>query len=128
MPSSHSQFMGFVAAYASLWLVFRVKTMSRPNKLIRAILVVALSSAVCESRVHLFYHSRLQVIVGATIGTIFGILWFLILAQSRRLGLVDLILDLKVAQKFYLKDTNIEDALPIEWQQDMLRRQKLKTR
>lgn len=126
MPSSHSQFMGFIAAYACLWLMFRVQTMSKLNKLIRIVFIGAISGAVCLSRVHLFYHSDQQVVVGVTIGLTCGIVWFTLLTQFRRLGLVDWALDLRFVQMLHFKDTNVEDALPIEWQQERLRRQKSK--
>eukprot|EP01012_Entosiphon_sulcatum_P049290 TRINITY_DN67893_c0_g1_i1.p1 TRINITY_DN67893_c0_g1~~TRINITY_DN67893_c0_g1_i1.p1 ORF type:complete len:205 (-),score=21.38 TRINITY_DN67893_c0_g1_i1:146-736(-) len=70
MPSSHSQFMGFTAAYLSLALFEN----RHPRRALAAILLFALAFGVATSRVYLSYHTVPQVCVGLSLGTAAGYL------------------------------------------------------
>jgi dolichyldiphosphatase len=108
MPSAHAQFMSYYATYICLWMIFRVHHFSLRKKLLRGISLVIYSGLVCYSRVHLFYHSGLQVLAGCSIGVAVAIAWFIFVILIRDLGIVDLLLDTYPARWFYLKDTACE--------------------
>ncbi|CBQ68716.1 related to CAX4-required for full levels of dolichol-linked oligosaccharides [Sporisorium reilianum SRZ2] len=82
MPSSHSQFLGFFAAFflAHFWLNrpplvkprSLINTMRRFEHALAMILIASISILTCYSRHHLHYHSPLQIVVGVTIGLVFG--------------------------------------------------------
>lgn len=117
MPSSHSQFMGFFAAYAVLYIKYRIVETDWSLKKARMTLVLATSIAVCVSRVYLTYHTVEQVLVGASLGTAFGALWFITFSQLKSYGFIDWALDLKVSRIFLVKDTVIDQALHDEYLQ-----------
>lgn len=73
MPSSHAQFMGYLAAVAPYFFEFTVFH-RLPRLFTKAIFPVA-SWAVGFSRIYLGYHDLRQVAVGFFIGLAFGLLW-----------------------------------------------------
>ena len=78
MPSSHSQFMFFVSVYMTLFVAFRLKHNSAIFRVPWCLFCLVLAFLVAYGRIYLHYHTWAQVIVGSTIGTITGLLWFLI--------------------------------------------------
>jgi len=82
MPSSHAQFMSFFIVYLSLFLFIRLHHHS--GQLVRhkiwkysVWLTFSVSTIlVFISRVYLLYHTINQVIVGAVVGSINGLVWF----------------------------------------------------
>ncbi|CAL1534310.1 unnamed protein product [Lymnaea stagnalis] len=80
MPSSHSQFMWFFSSYFALFLLLRLyKNHSIIDdlwKYVCAGLGVVCAILVSWSRVYLSYHTISQVLLGAFIGSVLGVLWF----------------------------------------------------
>ncbi|XP_018312274.1 dolichyldiphosphatase 1 [Mycetomoellerius zeteki] len=83
MPSTHAQFMWFFAAYATLFIYFRLNynctITERFWRTIVAIGCIVTALLVTYSRVYLLYHSNTQVVWGALIGITLGSAWFLIM-------------------------------------------------
>ena len=81
MPSNHAQSVGFFASYAVLLLCLECSVNVSPqNCRIRPILIVSfafLAVLVSYSRVHLGYHTALQVSVGLTLGAAVALVFFL---------------------------------------------------
>lgn len=104
MPSSHSQFMWFFATYMFLFLWVRLRHISYTNTVwiwiwktgitgacLVATIVVCVSRFVnfllylisllnilfSNQRIYLQYHTMSQVIIGALLGSVLGVLWFL---------------------------------------------------
>lgn len=106
MPSSHSQFLWFFSIYMLLFVWIRLRHLSNPNTVwmwiwktavsagcVFAALVVSVSrystalhlfykskqtmNVIKLFRVYLMYHTVTQVIIGALLGSILAILWFL---------------------------------------------------
>lgn len=75
MPSNHAQFMGFTAAYITLWAMKQWQV-ARLWRAVAALGVQALATIVIASRVYLLYHSVAQVVVGAAVGCAAGGAWF----------------------------------------------------
>uniref|UniRef100_A0A7S4DF67 Phosphatidic acid phosphatase type 2/haloperoxidase domain-containing protein n=1 Tax=Lotharella globosa TaxID=91324 RepID=A0A7S4DF67_9EUKA len=75
MPSSHSQFMAYLAVYCVLWSYRRVKLDDYLWKILGNAGLCALAALVMYSRVALRYHTVNQVLVGAFVGSIFAIFW-----------------------------------------------------
>ncbi|KAH0947309.1 hypothetical protein HN011_002494 [Eciton burchellii] len=80
MPSTHAQFMWFFAAYATLFIYFRLNynctIFEKFWRMMVAIGCIILAVLVTYSRVYLLYHSNTQVICGALIGIALGSTWF----------------------------------------------------
>lgn len=104
MPSAHSQFMGFFAAYFLCTVVLRVPL----GLSARAVAVAALwcsCGGVAFSRVYLLYHTPLQVAAGVLVGAVFGLVYFVVQLAARDVGLVDWVLQWPVVRAFYVKDS-----------------------
>ncbi|EDV27592.1 uncharacterized protein TRIADDRAFT_53442 [Trichoplax adhaerens] len=81
MPSSHAQFMGFFAVYFILLLNVRAYALSSSDRLWNIAIsaeVAAIAIVVSYSRIYLMYHTTMQVLVGFLLGTLLGVLWFLV--------------------------------------------------
>ncbi|XP_053988345.1 dolichyldiphosphatase 1-like [Hylaeus anthracinus] len=84
MPSTHAQFIWFFAAYITLFICIRLhhnNNSSLSERLWRIILIAAciiIAVLVTYSRVYLLYHTNSQVLFGAFIGIILGVVWFII--------------------------------------------------
>ncbi|XP_012270244.1 dolichyldiphosphatase 1 [Orussus abietinus] len=83
MPSSHSQFIWFFAAYTTLFVCIRLhyNNNSVSERFWRATLIascIVLAVTVSYSRTYLEYHTMAQVLCGAIIGCVFGVTWFAI--------------------------------------------------
>lgn len=72
MPSSHSQFMFFFAAFGTFWLLMRVRTKGRPElpkpwatalKLAASLGMFSVASVVAFSRVYLKVRARLHLLI-----------------------------------------------------------------
>lgn len=82
MPSSHSQFLGFFAAFFLSHFYLNRPQVVKPRTLINAmrrfehilamVLIASISILTCYSRHHLHYHTPLQIIVGLSVGVAFG--------------------------------------------------------
>lgn len=82
MPSSHSQFLGFFAAFFLAHFYLNRPPRLKPRTLINSmrrfehalamVLIAGVSVLTCYSRHHLHYHTPLQIIVGLSIGLGFG--------------------------------------------------------
>ena len=89
MPSNHTQFVWFFAAFWIPWVLFRPNNHSRRRgsngsapgsacTFVRATAAAAIflgASAVTFARVYLTYHTVPQVVVGAVCGAIVGLIW-----------------------------------------------------
>jgi len=88
MPSSHSQFCGFFCAFWSLHILLhwpqqtlrltRSVWWARLNQVYLLLLTVLFSSLTCYSRYHLLYHTPEQIFVGASLGFLFGLMYYVI--------------------------------------------------
>ncbi|KAI8867982.1 PAP2-domain-containing protein, partial [Ramicandelaber brevisporus] len=106
MPSSHSQFMGYAAAFAWLAIWRRFKGTAPVWKVWYSVVVTAVSVAVLYSRVYLKYHTVEQVIVGGTLGVAAGAVWYGYLEYVLHpIGLVDYVLTHPVVEWFNIRDS-----------------------
>lgn len=76
MPSNHAQFVAFGAAYVLLFVTRRCKGAPTWERLLAAVVAVALAGACAASRVYLGYHTTEQVLVGLVVGAGCGGAWF----------------------------------------------------
>ncbi|KAN0061880.1 hypothetical protein ACQY0O_005874 [Thecaphora frezii] len=86
MPSSHSQFLGFFAAFFLAHFGLNrpppmekktiVGIMRRAEHDAAMAAIAILAAVTCYSRYHLHYHTPLQIVVGASIGTIYGCVYY----------------------------------------------------
>ena len=120
MPSSHAQFVIFFSISLTLFLLFRhVPKRSTPSHtpLSMAARVglsgVALGNAalVAWSRTYLNYHTPKQVLVGCLAGLVSAVLWFLVTAVARQIGLIAWALDQPATRLFRMRDLVVEEDL-----------------
>lgn len=114
MPSSHSQFVAFFSVYATLFILLRLNHISQQNALpferaSRALLVLScwsMAVLVSVGRTYLLYHTTQQVVAGALIGIVCGVVWFavthLLLAQF-----FPYVVSWKFSEFFMLRDTTL---------------------
>ena len=76
MPSNHSQFMAFIAAYMSLFLIGGCKGMPLPERALLSAVALLAAGLVAYSRCYLGYHSVAQVLVGLVVGSSAGFAWY----------------------------------------------------
>lgn len=84
MPSEHAAFSVFLAVHWSLWVSFQLKC-SKALKILALLLFVSWSSLVAISRYHLGVHSHVQILCGAVLGGAFGVFWYLLEMQLKRI-------------------------------------------
>lgn len=112
MPSAHSQFMWFFAAYTTLFVCIR---MHRNNNstvsekfwkwtIVGGCIVAAI--AVTCSRIYLQYHTVSQVFCGMLVGISMGILWFT-LTHLVFTPFFPIIVTWKLSEYFMLRDTTL---------------------
>jgi len=85
MPSSHTSMMSFYLTITSCWAVQLWSRRSSISKLLSAgeqLFCSAAAVAVAASRVYLGYHSLDQVIAGAAVGSVFGLLWMAVIHSA----------------------------------------------
>lgn len=104
MPSAHSQFMGFFAAYFMCSVWYRVPLRKSPRIFTNLVLCTA-ALLVAFSRVYLLYHSVQQVLVGLMIGATIGMFFYAVVSVARDVGLVDWVLLWRIIRVFYVKDS-----------------------
>lgn len=123
MPSAHSQFIGFFAAYYICIAVFKIPNLKRWQKLTWAIILTCVGLGVAESRVYLMYHTWQQVVVGVIVGVVFGIFYFIFSSLMRDVGIVDWVLSWPIINYFHVKDSyhhcyqSFSDEYMTYWQQ-----------
>jgi len=127
MPSHHSQYMFFVAAYISGWLLDRVFEKTKENRcggwweakfkhLVLTCIFYLLSTVVVYSRIHLGVHTTEQVLVGCIVGWIVGFLWHLAGKYFFRPLVFPYVAQTWVAQILYIKDSQyISNVLLFEF-------------
>ncbi|KAH8850784.1 dolichyldiphosphatase 1-like [Schistosoma japonicum] len=128
MPSNHAQFMGFFCAYTTLFLSIRLavaslfqlfrlsqRSLSRRTTLFIYLLCISTTLIVCYSRVYLLYHTLFQVIVGITVGGLFGTVWFLVVHYALT-PIFPRITDSCIGQFLMLQDfTHINNFVQFEY-------------
>lgn len=104
MPSAHSQFMGFFAAYFMLNVWHRVP-IRRPQKILVSACLALAAVLVAFSRVYLLYHTPQQVMVGVLVGVSAGVVFYPVVSILREVGVVEWVLNWPVVRYFYVKDS-----------------------
>jgi hypothetical protein len=77
MPSNHAQLVAFFVCYISLQLVL-MEPEGSPGQWFLILLLQLYAWSVVWSRIRLGRHSISQVLVGAAIGAVYGMVWFAI--------------------------------------------------
>lgn len=113
MPSAHAQFLTFFAVYVVARTLHRWTHHRKFEQVFTIVGVLVLALLVCISRVHLGYHSHEQVVVGAIVGTISGLSWFVLVTKLAPV-LFPRIVATPLAQFFYLRDISPIPDLIVE--------------
>lgn len=103
MPSAHSQFIAFFAAYVIAYTVKRLNGQRRLEKAITIVGAAVLAALVCISRVRLGYHSVEQVLVGVGVGVVSGLVWSTVVNRVAP-WLFPAVANSALGQFFYLRD------------------------
>ncbi|KAL4115218.1 hypothetical protein PRIC2_013384 [Phytophthora ramorum] len=103
MPSAHSQFMGFFAAYVVVYTWKRMNSRRRLEQWFTIFSVITMAVLTCYSRIHLNYHSTDQVVVGAVFGVLTGVVWYM-LVSSVSPWLFPRVAESSLAKFFYIRD------------------------
>ncbi|KAG2760596.1 hypothetical protein PC129_g4238 [Phytophthora cactorum] len=103
MPSAHSQFMGFFAAYMVIYTWKRLNSRRRLEQWFTIFGVIMSAVLTCYSRIHLNYHSIDQVVVGAAVGVLTGVVWYALVAAASP-WLFPLVAESRIAKFFYVRD------------------------
>ncbi|XP_058129958.1 dolichyldiphosphatase 1-like [Anopheles ziemanni] len=114
MPSSHSQFMCFFATYVLLFIFIRLHHMNNSNsarleRLVRLLVLAICWTAaflVCFGRIYLLYHTLNQVLIGAFVGMVMGVLWFL-LTHCVLTPYFPMVVTWRISELFLLRDTTL---------------------
>ncbi|KAI9471825.1 MAG: phosphatidic acid phosphatase type 2/haloperoxidase [Benjaminiella poitrasii] len=126
MPSSHSQFIWYFAVYGILYLYKYVHLDHSIWKLLASLGMSTLAILVSISRIYLGYHTLNQVIIGSLVGSLFGLIWYIIVKSLHAIGIIKAILETSIARKLYLKDmTFIDNAARWEYEQWLQERKKI---
>lgn len=104
MPSAHSQFMGFFAAYYIITTCFATPALLRWKIFMSLGLFTACIGVAC-SRWYLMYHTVEQVIIGVGCGLSTGTLFAFIVILFRDVGVVDWVLLWRIVRLFWIKDS-----------------------
>lgn len=104
MPSAHSQFMGFLAAYYIAITCFAIPVLFRCKCLVTLGLLLACLGVAC-SRWYLMYHTWEQVLVGVACGFCTGSLYSVIVFLFRDIGVVDWVLLWPFVRYFWIKNS-----------------------
>lgn len=105
MPSAHSQFMGFFAAYYICILLFKLNHLNKVRKTVGALILASSAMLVASSRVYLLYHTIPQVVTGVVLGIVIGLAYFVATSVLRDVGVVDWVLLWPIVRFFYVKDS-----------------------
>lgn len=121
MPSSHAQFMAFFSVYLTLFAYIRLKMhvsenfMDNIRKHFMSSASIVSAVLVFYSRVYLRYHTLEQVLWGAFVGLVAGVLWFYIVLYAIS-PTFQHIVNTKLAEYFLIRDSsNIPDILWFEY-------------
>ncbi|CAL1683113.1 unnamed protein product [Lasius platythorax] len=110
MPSTHAQFMWFFAAYATLFIYFRLNynctIAERFWRTIVAVGCIITAILVTYSRVYLVYHSNTQVFFGALIGLALGTAWFIIV-HTILTPFFPIVVSWRISEYLLLRDTTL---------------------
>lgn len=86
------------------------------TKLVLSATLISIAGAVGFSRTYLEYHTPRQVYVGAMVGTIFAVVFFITTEIARRLGYVDHALELPLVRSLRVRDLACEeDLIELGW-------------
>lgn len=115
MPSDHSQFMAFLAAYMTWW-AFKCWRVSTAQRLFLVVTVHVAALACAGSRVYLGYHTLPQVAAGVAMGLWTGSLWFRVVQTLLRPAF-PAIADGALGRLFQLRDcSDVDDVLSVEYE------------
>ncbi|CEG46156.1 dolichyldiphosphatase 1 [Plasmopara halstedii] len=103
MPSAHSQFMGFFAAYFVIYTSKRLNSRRRLEQGLTIVCAIMVAMLTCYSRIHLNYHSTDQVVVGVAFGILTGILWYTLVASTSS-WLFPLVAESRIAKFLFVRD------------------------
>ncbi|XP_070532410.1 dolichyldiphosphatase 1-like [Ptychodera flava] len=114
MPSSHSQFMWFFAIYLVLFVYIRIQYTSSSSssiidiawKHVVSVGALVVAAIVCYSRVYLHYHTSQQVFMGAAVGTLLAIPWF-IFTQLVLTPLFPVVASWPISERLMLRDSTL---------------------
>ena len=114
MPSGHSQFMFFGAAYTAAWALsgrWRAPLLQR----VAATACAALAAAcVALSRLYLHVHTTRQVAVGSALGVALGLLWFALVEGVR--PAFAWLAESALGRALRLRDCSDVDVLTLEYE------------
>jgi dolichyldiphosphatase len=116
MPSGHTQFQAFAAAYISLWALSG--RWREPSALLRWAVVLACWASVAlvgSSRLYLHYHTLRQVAVGGALGVALAALWFIAVEVVARPAFAPLAASL-LGRWLRVRDCSEVDALRVEYE------------
>ncbi|XP_014228490.1 dolichyldiphosphatase 1-like [Trichogramma pretiosum] len=112
MPSTHAQFMWFFATYMTLFMIFRshqnnnISLSERFWRLLTMGICIGFAILVTYSRIYLQYHSTSQVLWGTVIGSVLGIIWFVIVHLVLT-PFFPVIVSWKISEYLLLRDTTL---------------------
>jgi dolichyldiphosphatase len=117
MPSSHAQFLFFFSTFLTLFLLFRRSQPSTPSLVSTTKLILfppalyLVAFAVAGSRIYLNYHTPKQVLVGCLAGAVCAVVWFVAVMVMRQIGIVDWVLNTRMARELCMRDLVAEMEL-----------------
>ena len=137
MPSTHAQFMTYVAAYQCLFVLFRLS--HKGGSLLEWLWKVtwcagnlAVAVTVVYGRVYLYYHTVEQVVYGAAFGSLCAVAWFAVTHWVLSPALFPYLASTRAAEFFLLRDlTDIPHVVWFEYvnaRNEALKRLKSKQR
>jgi membrane-associated phospholipid phosphatase len=115
MPSGHTQFQAFAAAYISLWALSG--RWREPSALLRwAVVAGCWASVACvgSSRLYLHYHTLRQVAVGGALGVVLATLWFFGVEGAR--PLFGYLAGSALGRWLMIRDCSEVDTLRVEYE------------
>ncbi|KAG5674014.1 hypothetical protein PVAND_004007 [Polypedilum vanderplanki] len=110
MPSSHSQFMLFFTTYSILFLFKRLHQNSLVERIFRGIIVILMiivTALICYGRLYLMYHTLSQVIVGAIIGFMTALIWFVFVHSILTPYVFPKIVSWRISEILLIRDTSL---------------------
>eukprot|EP00879_Flechtneria_rotunda_P014408 GHRR01015055.1.p1 GENE.GHRR01015055.1~~GHRR01015055.1.p1 ORF type:complete len:150 (+),score=43.14 GHRR01015055.1:344-793(+) len=118
MPSSHTSMMFCYLAITSFLAIMAWRQRTSVSRIVSAfeqLVLAATAAGVGYSRVYLGYHSLDQVLAGAAVGTVFGLLWAVLMHLMH--PLYSSLARVQLLQQFGVKDTyGCAEPLQIEQQ------------
>lgn len=134
MPSSHAQYTAFFSLYLMLFLLLRHRPLPaspshRPftlsQRALLSLLALLCAAIVAWSRIYLNYHTLPQVLVGFGAGVVSALGWFGVTEGARKFGLLERVLDTRIASELRMRDLVVEEDLVAPgWERWQSKRQK----